>query len=133
MLKVEIVDPQSLLEMLALPINEGYENNLKYCIPRYVYDQINIVSYDPTTKRIAGVRGFGLNKLTGHIKHYMNFYVTVHPDYRQQGVAKALSSFLLNYLQNLGEPILLTNSSYTDSGFVLKEMWEELIADYSNI
>jgi GNAT superfamily N-acetyltransferase len=130
---IEVIDSNTLQNMFNLPINENYEINLKYCLPRFMHDQINIVAYDGQTKQIAGIRGFGLNKSTNHIKHYMNFYVTVHPDFRGQGVAKNLSIFLLNHLQNLGEPVLLTNSSYTEEGLVLKEMWEDLIQGYPNI
>jgi GNAT superfamily N-acetyltransferase len=132
-MKVETLEPSLLISLLDLPINDGYEDNLKYFHPQFANEQTSIVAYDDATKQVFAIRGFGQAKLTDHIKHYMNFYVTVHPNFRGQGLARALSIYLLNYLNNLGEPILLTNSSYTEDGEVLIPMWENLITNYPNV
>lgn len=130
------VDPNEIIALRAADGSrvftpEKWQKNLKLSL-------CTVLARDPTDRRLIGI-GF----VSGNAFHAELVDLTVHPDYRQQGIATLIGAELLNYVNE--EEIEYVGLTYDESkpwlrdfyakgGFVPinNAMWLERSIDLAN-
>lgn len=103
--------------------------SLKYFFPQYLHQDFLIGAFDKD--KLCGLIQFGKNPHRKDNNTYAMKFVSVNPQYRNQGIAKKLLEAMIKDL--VGKVDVLELSRYEDEGVVLINTVKELALKYPEI